>query len=215
MKLTGKGIRDKELDDQIYHESEAERSTTALCKQFEAMRRACSRWLALVIRTASARFDGRSTTAGTDEGSREDCERVLPQTKSEAVTIMWAAVRRGATRLELARAAVATARAVLPIIRDSQVEATAVVEASEALVSGPNEEAVKAVSLARGVLNCGMAKRELTTREDWALAAVDAAGMACSFFVYDAVLAVITVECGCRAAGADVDVASVVMASLL
>jgi hypothetical protein len=129
------------------------------------------------------------------------------------------ALRRGASRVELARVAVAVARAVLPLVHKLKIETTAVVVTAEVWTATPTVENAAAVARANCELNArregDLVSPEIATSEDWARTAVDAAAMACCAPYGAEMLALLAVECACEAAGGDADLAPLVTAALL
>ena len=185
----------------------------------DAMYSVGARWLSSAVCSLKSQTGDPIPPAGADKFTHEACRWEFSARDNEAVAIMQAALRRGATQRELACVAVAAARAVLPIIQKFKQEATAVIEAAEDWISCPSEENENAARNASRALNarCGgrVAPLGLATREDWALIAVDTAAMACFSLINPRLCALIAVEFAGDAGGGEVDVASVVTAALL
>jgi hypothetical protein len=185
----------------------------------EGPRLATRQWLAAIARFLKVRAGTPVPTSGFDRGVHDDCELDLPETDKLAVTIIKDALHRGASQLEVTRAAVAAARAVLPLVTKSKGDATAVVEAVEALIFNPNPQSVDVVSTARSKLEAVHEETqkiiEVDVREEFALYAVRAAAMASYYLLYADQLAVIAVECACEAAAPENNIAVVVTAALL
>ena len=184
----------------------------------DALRLAVLGWLSWLTKARPSRLGGPAAFAQRDGSARNDCGPGLLAPNVEAGVIMRGALGGGASRLELARAAVAAARAVLPLIPLFKPEATAVVLAAEAWVSSPNNENADAVWRAKQALSaaCGkLACRDITSGRDSALTAVEAAAMACCAPFGASMLAVLAVECAANAAGGEIDIAPQVTAALL
>jgi len=180
---------------------------------------AVAQWLAANTRCLKIRNCEPVPTVGADRGVPDGCDSDSRETGKESVRIIKDALHRGASRLDLTRAAVAAARAVLPLLKTSKSEAIAVVEAVESLVSNPNPQNTNVVSIARSKLEAGHKERqntmEIDMREEFAFYAVVATAMASYFLLCADELAVIAVDCACEAAGPENNIAAVVTAALL
>lgn len=188
-------------------------------KFIEGPRAAIAQWLAAHTPRLKGRARAPGPTAGSDERVHDGCGLDLRETDKEAVTIIKVALHRGASQFELARAAVAAAREVLPLVTKSKSEAIAVVEAVEALVSNPSRQNANLVSIARSKLEADQEERrgsmDIDMPEKFAFFAVLGASMASNFLLCADQLAVVAVECACEAAGPENNIAAVVTAALL
>lgn len=135
------------------------------------------------------------------------------------MTIMLNAINLGASPLDLMRAAMSAARAVLPLTGQWKDEATVVISAAEAWAANPNEENALTVSVAREALiarhggNWG--NGDIATNNEFALMAVVAVAQTCGFQYAVKALSLLALDCAGHAAGDDIDLAPLVTAALL
>ena len=165
------------------------------------------------------RFAKQVPIAHADVDVFEQSDTNLPTLDQEAVTIMVDAVNRGASLLDLTRAAMSVARAVLPRTGQWKDEATAVIEAAEAWAANPNEENAKAVAIAREALIARHGENwmsgNVAANEEFAIMAIIAVALCCGFRFGVEALVVLAVEFAGQAAGDEVDLAPLVTAALL
>jgi len=168
-------------------------------------------WLASVANVVCDPFAEPLTTTHAGGDVFKGCDTNLPPSDPEAMTIMLNAINLGASPLDLTRAAMSAARAVLPLTGQWKDEATAVIDAAEACA--------KAVSFARDALiachggNWG--NGDFATNNEFALMAVVAAAQACGFQYAVKALSLLAVDCAGHAAGDDIELAPLVTAVLL
>ena len=176
-------------------------------------------WLASIANVVCDPFAEPLTTTHAGGDVFKGCDTNLPPSDPEAMTVLLNAINLGASPLDLTRAAMSAARAVLPLTGQWKDEATAVIDAAEAWAANPNEENAKAVSFARDALiachggNWG--NGDFATNNEFALMAVVAAAQACGFQYAVKALSLLAVDCAGHAAGDDIELAPLVTAVLL
>ena len=185
----------------------------------KALRLAPLRWLSSLAQALLSRFGKLAPSAHSDGIACRDSVPGLAVRNRQAAAIVDDARRRGASRLELTRAAVAAARAVLPLVRESNCEAIATLEAADAWTLNPTERNADIVWQAQKALDASCARtaanHNIASGGGYALTAVNAAAMACCAPFGTIMLALLAVECAGHAAGEEIELASLMTAVLL
>jgi len=193
--------------------------TTTTRSLIEALCLPAWRWLASNTNVLRDRFAKQVPIAHADLDAFEQSDTNLPTLDQEAVTIMVDAINRDASLLDLTRAAMSVARAVLPLTGQWKDEATAVIDAAEAWAANPNEENAKAVAIAREALIARHGENWMSgnaaANEEFAIMAVVAVALCCGFRLSVEALVVRTVEFAGQAAGGEIHLAPLVTAALL
>jgi len=176
-------------------------------------------WLASIANVVCDPFAEPLATAHAGRGVFKGSDTNLPTLDAEAMTILLNAINLGASPLDLTRAAMSAARAVLPLTGQWKDDATAVIDAAEAWAANPKEENAKAVSSAREALiarhggNWG--NGDIATNNEFALMAVVAVAQTCGLQYAVKALSLLAVDCACHAAGDEIALAPLVTAALL
>ena len=137
----------------------------------------------------------------------------------DALELIRAAVLRGASQLDLVRAAAACARAVTSLVSSGKADVLAAVEATERWTRNPSEEnAHNAVLAESKCMELEAAKTnacvECYPQEVWAILSVAMSGLSCTEL--SEVAAELSVEFAAKAAvGQDIDLVIIVTAELL